>query len=597
MAAVESRWLPAEPGEVAELLVESLAENGVRHIFFTSGSDIMFLQEAVEKLRATGRKTPEIVTVMHESVGLHMASGDAMVGLRPSSTAWHVDVGTLNAGTAVHSAGLGGFPVLMLSGSPARSYPGTMRGARDHVIYWQQERQDQRELVKEFVKWRFRLEFQDNPGLTVSRAIQVMMSGSPGPGFLSIPREVGMAQHSVPAYPTAEMLGFARPAAPDPEAIDELAGWLLAAERPVIVTGRSGKDPRTVAEMVRVAELSGATVTDAAFRDRMNFPVTHPLYETGPSVAAADVVLVVDRKIPWVPAAEEPTALGEDTDHTSLALGDPARAPGAGAKVAWIHQDPLIAEVPIMEFCADARISADPYLGLKLLADALEDRMDAGARERAQERLRRAEGRKALLLDRYEKEAHAASGGAPMDPRWVAYQLGRVVDDEAIFLEDTLSNSPTTRRYNRSSRPHSFFAMGSSGGGWGPGAAVGAKLADPGRDVILAAGDGFYTFGIPTIALWTAQRYDAPYLTVVYENRRYSTGTNAVDLFYPDGYAAAAGYPGGRFDPAPDFAAEAKACGAHGERVTDGARLEGALQEALEAVRGGQPAVVSAVIT
>jgi acetolactate synthase-1/2/3 large subunit len=184
-----------------------------------------------------------------------------------------------------------------------------------------------------------------------------------------------------------------------------------------------------------------------------------------------------------------------------------------------------------------------------------------------------------------------------MDPRFVAHHIGRIVTDDAIFLEDSLSNSPIARRYHTCGRPHSFFSMGSSGGGWGPGAAVGAKFAEPDRDVILASGDGFYTFGIPTVALWTAQRYGKPYLSVVFENSRYSTGTNAVDHFYPDGYAAAAGYPGGRFSPAPDFAAEAKACGAHGERVTDPAELERALERGLSAVRDGQPAVVSAVVT
>jgi thiamine pyrophosphate-dependent acetolactate synthase large subunit-like protein len=78
---------------------------------------------------------------------------------------------------------------------------------------------------------------------------------------------------------------------------------------------------------------------------------------------------------------------------------------------------------------------------------------------------------------------------------------------------------------------------------------------------------------------------------------RYSTGTTAADLFCPDRQAAGADYPGGRFSPAPDFAAEARACGAHGERVTDPAELEGALQRAMDTLHDGRPAVVSAVIT
>jgi acetolactate synthase I/II/III large subunit len=590
----EQGWAHFAGDEVADVLVTALAVGGVEHLFFTSGSDILFFQEAVAKAQATGRPTPDIVTTMHETIAMNAALGNTMVTGRPAATAVHVDVGTLNYGCALHTAFAGSYPVFMISGSPAKAYPGTHKGGRDHPIYWIQERYDQRELARSYAKWLYRLELHDNPGLVVSRGLQLALSAPQAPVFLTVPREVAMSSVDGSSFPTVEQLGIVRPSGPDPDAIDELAGWLLAAVRPVIITGRGGRDPESVAELVRVAEIVGASVTDNGFRDRLNFPSTHPLLETGAAPSEADVVLVVDRKVPWVPAGERPDEGALPDDRSDLGLADPARAPRAGCRIAWIAEDPAIAELPLLELAGDLRIASAPRLALRALGDALEDRVDAPGRERAADRLRTARVRKKELRARYERDARAAANRKPIDPRWLSYQLGRIVDKEAIVLDEALSNAPFVRRYVDTDRPGSFFAQGGSGGGWGSGAAIGAKLAEPERDVILASGDGFYAFGLPTIALWTAVRYGLPYLAVVYVNARYTTGTSqVVDFYGDDGYAAAAGFPGGRFDPPPDFAAEARATGAHGESVDDPQDIEGALSRALAATRDGQPAVVA----
>jgi acetolactate synthase-1/2/3 large subunit len=309
------------------------------------------------------------------------------------------------------------------------------------------------------------------------------------------------------------------------------------------------------------------------------------------------VVLVVDRRIPWVPAGTRPGTTRPD-DPTDMPLGDPAGAPGADCRIAWLGEDPGVFELPIMELAGDLRIQSDPTIGLRLLADAIEDRIDAAGRGRASERIEAGRGRKRELRERYDRDAGAAAGRTPIDPRWLAYQLGRITDQEAILLDESLSNASMLRRYHHGDRPASFFAQGGSGGGWGSGAAIGAKLAEPDRDVILAAGDGFYGFGNPTQAIWTAIRYHTPYLAVVFVNASFSTGKNQVIDFYgEESYSKASGFEGGVFDPPPDFAAEARAAGAHGEYVDDPHVLEEALARGLDASRNGQPAVVAVRIS
>jgi acetolactate synthase-1/2/3 large subunit len=568
-------WEHCSADEASDALVASLLSGGVDQLFFVSGSDILFFQEAIAKRIARGLAAPNLVTMLHEIPALNAALGYSMVSGKVAAVAVHVDVGTLNCGSALHTAWAGGYPVMLIAGSPARAYPGTMRGGRDHPIYWIQEPFDQRQLVRGYMKWMWRLEHTDNPGLVVSRAIQVALSHPRGPVFLSVPREVGMAAVEGDAqwFPPVELLGVTSPPAPDPDAIDRLAEWLLDAERPVIVTGRGGRNPDTVEWLVRVAELAGASVTDSRFRDRLNFPSRHPLFELGPGLADADLALVVDRRVPWVPEHEG--------------------APSPECRVAWLAEDPIMTEVPVHEFRGDLRIMCEPARGLRALAETLADRVDAAARGRARERIAAGEARRRELDAASAESAERSAGSSPIDPRWVACHIGRLVDDEAILLDESLSSSRLLREYYGGGRPNAFFAQGGSAGGWGSGAALGAKLAEPGRDVILASGDGFYAFGVPSAALWTAVQLGAPYLAVVFVNASYSTGTTQVDEYYPDSYAAAAGYPGGRFNPPPDFAAEARSVGAHGESVSDPADVEPALQRGLAATRAGQPAVVA----
>jgi len=190
------------------------------------------------------------------------------------------------------------------------------------------------------------------------------------------------------------------------------------------------------------------------------------------------------------------------------------------------------------------------------------------------------------------EEAVALSGKTPIDPRFLSYQIGRVLGDDCIVFDDTIAGNQL-HDYLQCARPGSYFYNPGSSGGWAPGAAFGAKLASPDRDVVAVTGDGFYMFGTSIHSLWSARQYGAPYLSVIYQNRSYSTGTMRVARVYPDGYAAKSGYHGGYFDPPIDFAKEAEAAGAYGENVTDPAEVEPALRRGLKSIRDGVSAVIS----
>jgi len=80
---------------------------------------------------------------------------------------------------------------------------------------------------------------------------------------------------------------------------------------------------------------------------------------------------------------------------------------------------------------------------------------------------------------------------------------------------------------------------------------------------------------------------------VIYQNRSYSTGTQATAGYYPDGYSVRSGLEAGYFDPPIDFAKEAEAAGAYGENVKDPAEVGPALKRGMEQIRNGRPAVIA----
>jgi acetolactate synthase-1/2/3 large subunit len=175
----------------------------------------------------------------------------------------------------------------------------------------------------------------------------------------------------------------------------------------------------------------------------------------------------------------------------------------------------------------------------------------------------------------------------------VSHQVGQLLDENSLVIDETLVG-PRTAEFLAVTRPGSYFANPGSSGGWSPGAALGAKLAAPDRDVIALTGDGFYQFGTPAPALWAAARHGAPFMVVVYTNRSYSTGTTRLKLTYgQDSYAARSGFQGGYFDPPIDFALEAQAAGAYGETVRDPSEVMPALRRGLQETRDGRPAVIS----
>ena len=572
----EASWGQYGADEWSDAMIASMKLGGVDNLFFVSGSEIAFWQESIAKAKEREWPAPRLVTVTHEGVALNAAAGDAMVSGKPSATAVHVDVGTLNFGAAIHTVWRGSYPVLMTAGTGPRGFPGSMTGGRDSPVQWVQEPRDQGEIVRQYTKVDHRLEHQDNPGMMISRLLQVAMSEPKGPVYLTVPRETAMQRlPGVTRFPTRDEMGLARPAWPDPADARRAAEWLIKADNPLLCLAKSGRNPESVEHVVRLAELLALPVAEG-HTDRLNFPTTHPLFGTGPAPRDADALLVMESPIPYSPGIDSPQS---------------------SAKVIWVDVDPVFSRYKTMEHRADLWLPVSTAGAAQAIYEAATSLLTAGDISRIADRRARLEERKREQVAAAEEAALKAGQRRPIHPRWVAYQLGQILEPDTILLDDALSSAPLVQTYRGRTQPSTYFKSGGSSGGWGSGAAFGAKLARPQSDVILATGDGYFMFGTPMAALWAAAHHGAPFLSIVSVNRSYSTGTRGLIGTYPDGSAVSAGnYDGGLFDPPPDFAKMAESANSYGETVTEPEDVGPAMRRGLEHVRDGTPAVLAIML-
>ncbi|VCU70993.1 Benzoylformate decarboxylase [Pigmentiphaga humi] len=568
-----SRELVEVPeGDAGDAIVAALAAGGVDYVFFTSGSEICFYQEAIAKARATGRPAPKLIVMTHEHASLNAALGYSAVTGKPSATAAHVDAGTLHHGAAIHTTMHAHLPIIMTAGFPPTSATGSTRAARNTGAHlWLQETFDQHSVVRQYVKWDHQLKGHDDPGLQVSRAIQVATSEPCGPVYLSVAPEVSMAARQASSFPSARALGAATPPAPDPDGIEEIVARILAAERPCLIVSGSGRNPATVPELVSLCELLGLRVVHGATQSYLSFPLAHPLMQIESDLRNCDVAVVLETDVPWMP--------GE-------------RAPGGDAWVAVLGLDPIKGKIPTYEFTADMRLTSDSLRAIRALRAEADRTMTQRDRDRAASRREAAGQESNAQREALSRLVPPVEPGAPIHPLHVSQALGELLSRDSIVFDDTLPHN-RIHQFLRNDAPGSFFHTPGTSGGWAAGAAFGASLGAPGKDIVAITGDGFYMFSTPTPALWAGVRYAAPFLTVVYQNRSWATGTVRLASMYPDGHALKADCDGGYFDPPMDFALEAESAGAYGENVREAFQLKPALERGLRAVRSGRPAVIS----
>lgn len=554
-------------------------------------------------------------------VAMSMADGYARVTGKPQCVIVHVDVGTQALGVAVHNAANGRAPVLIFAGLSPFTLEGEMRGSRSEFIHWLQDVPDQRAIVAQYCRYTAEIRTGANVKQMVNRALQFATSPPMGPVYLCAGREV--LEADVESYEMSlgqrcweavELGGL------PPSGAARIAEALAGASRPLLVTGYSGRNHETPGALVELADtVKALRVLDTAGSE-MCFPADHPAWlgvrqGCDASITEADVVLVLDCDVPWIPTLCKPQA---------------------DAIVFHIDVDPLKQRMPLFYIQTDARYQADSLLAVRQILDSLRSPDSAAAKTLNSQDLKAVEAARcdsyAARIQRIEKAAGSLpDGSSKFGVAHLSKLLRAACPEETIWVVEAVTNTGFIHDNVRPTRPGSWINCGGGGLGWSGGAALGIKLAADAEGraefVCQIVGDGTYLFSVPGSVYWIAHRYNIPVLTIVLNNNgRLSTcplptpilllwlylpligrvtnprsGWNAprksYQLVYPNGAASKLSNEEIHisFAPPPDYAGIAAAAGAHNVhalRVEEASQLEAVLADAVAKVRAGNTTVV-----
>ena len=554
--------------------LEALHDCGVRLLYCNFGSDHPGLIEALAEARAAGRTVPRVVTCPNEMVALSAAHGSALATGQAQAVLVHVECGTQALAGAIHNAAKGRAPVLIFAGRSPVTQEGELRGSRNEFIQWIQDVFDQHGIVRGYVKYDNEIRTGRNVKQLVTRAMQFAHSDPKGPVYLTGAREV--MDEEIPPQPLdpADWQPIAPAALPEDGAA-ALAAELAAARRPLIVTSYLGRNPDAVAELVALARALGAGVLESA-PSALNFPADDPLYQgnqwnqprQNAALAEADVVLVIDSDVPWIPTVSRPAE---------------------SARIHHIDVDPLKQQMPLWHIPARTVWRADAATALRQLNRhvAARHRDDSRIAERRAHYAARHAERDAALC------ALEATPSGEITPEFAVACIRQHLTADSIVVSEAISNYHTVINHLRLGRPGSLFASGASSLGWSGGAALGMKLARPQAEVVALVGDGSYMFSVPSSVYWIARQYEAPFLTLVFNNRGWKSPKLSALAVHPQGYASRANDLDTSFDPPPDYAGIAAAAGgAHAMTVKRPEDMEAATAEAFRVLREERRCVV-----
>src|SRR5262249_17814585 len=262
----------------SDFMVDVIKALGFEYIAANPGSSFRSLHESI--INYGGNKAPELLTCCHEESSIAMADGYFRVEGKPMAAIVHGTVGLQHASMNIYNAFVARVPVFVIAGNTIDATQ------RRPGVEWNHSVQDAAAMVRDYIKWDDLPISLNHFAESAVRAYKIAMTVPTAPVLLvanSDLQESGMKDRSKLHLPKLTMT---RPPAGDHEAVAEVAKLLVAAEEPIILSGRTARTPEGMKLLVELAE----TVQAPVQAETRNFPSRHPLTGAG-SLRAADVIL------------------------------------------------------------------------------------------------------------------------------------------------------------------------------------------------------------------------------------------------------------------------------------------------------------------
>jgi acetolactate synthase-1/2/3 large subunit len=493
----------------------------------------------------------------------------------------HVDAGTANASMGMHNLFRGRTPVFLMAGKAPYSLHGELPGSRDNYVHFVQDPYDIASVVRPYVKWEYSLPSGVVAKEVLRRGHTMMQSDPKGPVYLTLPRETlaeSWDEGAIKAFPESRY-GAVESGGADPAVAARIAERLMAAQNPIAVTTYLGRKPEAVAVFDALSRECGIRVFESS-PVYLNIPRNSPCFggfDAKEAVAAADVGLLLDVDVPWLP---------------KYVPDNPA--------LTWmqVDVDAVKKDFPMWGFATEERVQGDCATVLAQVLEIVRARADAAFRDRVAKRVAGWEKDNAARAARIAAAAAKPGTVGAITPDFLCAALNAQMGADDIVLNEAIRNAFPVLNQMVRTKAQTYIALAGGGLGFSGGAALGAKLARPASRVVQMVGDGSYHFGAPTAVYAVAQEYKLPILTVVLDNGGWQAVKESVLRVYPDGQAAQSNEFHSRLaGEHRHFEQVAAAFGAHAEAVEDPAALPAAIKRCIAAVDGGRAAVLNVHVT
>ncbi|HRE60874.1 MAG TPA: thiamine pyrophosphate-binding protein [Micropepsaceae bacterium] len=502
----------------AQHLVEALRRNGADMAFCVPGESYLAVLDALHDHEDAIR----LITCRQEGGAANMAEAYGKLTGRPGICMVTRGPGATNASIGVHTAFQDSTPMILFIGQVAKG--DIEREAFQEIDY--------RRMFGQMAKWVAQIDDAARVPEFVNRAFATAMSGRPGPVVLALPEDMLVeAAEAADLAPSARSEG-----APAPEAMDQLASMLAAAQRPMLMLGGGGWTREASDNFRAIAEHFDLPVI-TSFRAKDRLDNAHPNY-VGDMGIGADPALVkriqeCDLLIVAGPRLGEMTTGG----YARLAV------PRMGPKLVHVHPG---AEELNRVYQADLAINA----GVTSFSRAL----------------MRLQPPKDIAWRAWRKDARAAyetfiqpvTPPGSVNPSKIFAWLNERIGKDAIITNGAGNYAGWAHRFFLHRQFPSQIAPTSGAMGYGVPAAIAAKLVHPERPVVALAGDGCFLMNGQELA--TARQYNVPVIFLVFNNGMYGTIRMHQETHFPARKIATDLVN-------PDFAALARAYGISGVRV------------------------------
>jgi pyruvate oxidase len=515
---------------VCDVLVKLLSQAGVRQVFGVPGDAINALLESIRQ-----QEEISFIHVNHEESGAFAAAGQAKLTGKLGVCAGTAGPGAIHLLNGLYDAKCDRTPVLAITGQVETR----MRGSD-----YQQEINLLR-LFDDVAVFNQTVTNPENFGYLAAQAIQAAIASN-GVAHLNIPLDI--ASMTVPHADKWQLtIPGSRALSTDTVAMNHAKALVTQAEKPVILAGIGTLNAAD--KVFQLAERIHAPIVHA-LRAKELYPESHP-YSIGgigmlgiePAVEAmkeCDLLVMIGTNFPYVDFLPKHAHVLQ-IDHDARQIGK---------------------RLPV-----DVALVGD---SAEVLAELLETLPQSPQKDFL------TTAQKNMQHWRRTLQQEIATKSVRIHPRQLAYQIGEAAQDDAIFVCDTGEVTGWVARYLQIRHGQRFTVSGMLATmAFSTGAALGAQLAYPGRQVIALAGDGGFSMLMTDFS--TAVKYELPIVFVVFNNTH--LGMISIEQ-------ESRGLPNYETDlKNPDFAEFAKICGGEGQRVTDPAALPSAIAQAFASNR------------